>query len=130
MPVGKGAFSGIAEATLEAMVALGGEVSRIRVAIGPCIAEASYEVGAEFRERFLAVDPALARHFIDSARPEHFRFDLAGYLQGRLGLLGLAAVESLGHDTCAMASDYFSYRRSCLNGEPNYGRLISAIVIK
>ncbi|MCX8502215.1 MAG: peptidoglycan editing factor PgeF [Alphaproteobacteria bacterium] len=125
----KGAFSGIAEATIDAMVALGAEVPRIRVAIGPCIAQASYEVGSEFRDRFLAVDAGWARHFIDSSRPEHFRFDLAGYIQGRLAQLDLAAVDSVGHDTCAQEADYFSYRRSCLNGEPNYGRLISAIHI-
>ncbi|MDE1918841.1 MAG: laccase domain-containing protein, partial [Sphingomonadales bacterium] len=40
----KGAFGGVAEATVAAMVALGARRERIAAAIGPCIAQASYEV--------------------------------------------------------------------------------------
>ncbi|MCZ6638071.1 MAG: polyphenol oxidase, partial [Alphaproteobacteria bacterium] len=33
-------------------------------------------------------------------------------------------------DTCAMEDRFFSYRRSFLNGEPDYGRNISVIALK
>lgn len=126
----KGAFGGVAEATLTAMIELGAARARIRLAIGPCISQSSYEVGPEFRDRFTAEDVNLARFFIDSPRVGFYKFDLGGYLQGRLSGLGLAAVEVLGHDTCGNQAEYFSYRRSCLNGELNYGRLISAISLQ
>ncbi|MDI9409540.1 MAG: peptidoglycan editing factor PgeF [Candidatus Pacebacteria bacterium] len=123
----KGAIGGVAEATIKAMTELGAATARIRIAIGPSIAQSSYEVGPEFRDRFIAEDPLLVCHFIDSSRVGYFKFDLGGFLRARLSGLGLASVEVLGHDTCANPADYFSYRRSCLNGEGSYGRLISAI---
>ena len=44
----------------------------------------------------------------------------------RLGLLG---VVNLGQDTVTDADRFFSYRRSVLRGEPDYGRLLSAIAL-
>ncbi|HEX2759862.1 MAG TPA: polyphenol oxidase family protein, partial [Rhizomicrobium sp.] len=49
----KGALGGVLEATLEAMEKLGANRNRIAAAIGPCISQASYEVGWDFRDRFL-----------------------------------------------------------------------------
>src|SRR5262249_6097173 len=48
----RGAVDGVIEATVAAMVRLGADPSRIRAAVGPCIAQASYEVGPEFHARF------------------------------------------------------------------------------
>jgi YfiH family protein len=59
----KGAFGGVAEATVEAMVALGASRNRIVAAIGPCIAQSSYEVDEGFRARFIAQDETLGRFF-------------------------------------------------------------------
>ncbi len=44
----RGALAGIMEATVAAMTRLGARPERIRAGIGPCIAQPSYEVGAEF----------------------------------------------------------------------------------
>src|SRR6185295_2226216 len=44
---------GVLEATLEAMEKLGAARDRIRAAIGPCISQTNYEVGWDFRDRFL-----------------------------------------------------------------------------
>ena len=52
----KGALAGVCEATVAAMEALGAHRTRIAAAIGPCIAQASYEVDAAFEARFLATD--------------------------------------------------------------------------
>ena len=49
----KGALGGVLEATLAAMEKLGAPRTRISAAIGPCISQANYEVGADFRDRFL-----------------------------------------------------------------------------
>ena len=125
----KGALAGVMETTVAAMVRIGACAERIRAGIGPCIAQPSYEVGPEFRDRFLAAAPDNERFFVVSARPGHFRFDLPGYIAARLATLGLAAVEQSGHDTAAEAGRFFSYRRACLNGQRDYGRAIAAIAL-
>jgi polyphenol oxidase len=125
----RGAVGGIGEATVKAMESLGAKRARIHAAVGPCIGVASYEVGAEFPAPFLALDPANQRFFRVAARAGHFMFDLPGYVSSRLTALGLGAVETLCFDTCAGEDRFFSYRRSCLRKEPDYGRELSAIVL-
>ncbi|MBM3531520.1 MAG: peptidoglycan editing factor PgeF [Alphaproteobacteria bacterium] len=126
----RGAKLGIAEATVAAMKKLGAQVSRIEAVIGPCIAQASYEVGPEFPGPFLAEDPGNARFFRPGMREERHMFDLAGYVAHRLTRLGLRSVEHLDRDTCAEADRFFSYRRTCLAGEKKFGCELSAIALK
>ncbi len=126
----RGALAGISEAVLERMERLGAETNRTVAAVGPCIAQASYEVGPEFRIEFEAFDPDNGRWFVPAERPGHFRFDLAGYVAARLERAGLAAVSVAGADTCAEESRFFSYRRACLKGEPDYGRQLSLIALQ
>src|SRR3569832_1419230 len=52
----KGALTGVLESTLQAMEELGAERAQIIAASGPMIRQPSYEVGAEFVERFLDAD--------------------------------------------------------------------------
>jgi hypothetical protein len=122
----KGALTGVLEATLARMVRLGASKTRLIAAVGPCIAQESYEVGPEFRDRFLAADPDNARFFTDGAG-DRAHFDLKRYCASRLRAAGVGAVDVLPHDTCALAGDYFSNRRRTLAGEPDYGRNLSAI---
>lgn len=126
----RGALSGILEATVAAMVAAGARSSAIVAAIGPCIAQRSYEVGAEFPAPFLAEDPAAADLFAPARREGHHLFDLKGYVARRLARLGLAGVAVMPNDTCREADRFFSYRRCTLNGEPDFGRGLSAIVLE
>ncbi len=126
----KGALGGILEATVEAMVSIGAAPARILAAIGPCIAQNSYEVGPEFRDRFVADDAANDGYFRPGTRPDHPHFDLKGYAAARLERIGLAGVEVDGHDTVAEEELFFSYRRATLRGETDYGRGLSAIMIE
>lgn len=126
----KGAISGVLESTIEAMEALGARRAAIRAAVGPCISQENYEVGPEFRDRFIAADSQTARFFIPSDRPEHFRFALESYVKARLGPMALASVEALGLCTYAADADYFSFRRATHRGEKDYGRQISTILLR
>ena len=121
--------AGVLEATLEAMERLGAERARIAAAIGPCIVQANYEVGPEFRARFRDVDAANARFFITSDRADHFRFDLEGYAAARLAAAGLGDVARLSACTYAREADFFSYRRATHRREGGYGRQVSAILL-
>jgi polyphenol oxidase len=126
----RGALAGVVEATVERMEAIGAQRSRIRVGIGPCIAQSSYEVGPEFPQQFLAQEAASACYFAPAARPGHFMFNLPGYIEHRLARAGIAMVQRADHDTVAEDGDFFSYRRACLHGERVYGRGLSAIVLE
>lgn len=126
----RGAKVGILEATVAAMAKLGAAPANISAAIGPCIGQASYEVGPEFPAPFLAEDDGNGRFFVPSRRDSRFMFDLAGYAESRLARLGLVRVIRLARDTCSEEVDFFSYRRTTLRGEPDYGRQISIIALE
>lgn len=122
----KGAISGVCEASVEAMVALGAVRERITAAIGPCIAQGSYEVDEGFRARFL--DEARDNdRFFAPGRAGHWHFALEACVAERLARAGVAHVEPLGLDTCAAPDRFFSYRRATHAGEPAYGRQIALI---
>jgi len=87
-------------------------------------------VGPEFYQDFMDEDAAHDDFFKASKRPGHFQFDLSGYIERRLSRQGLASVTALNVDTCADPERFYSYRRCTLNGEKDYGRLLSAIVIE
>jgi YfiH family protein len=125
----KGALAGVLESTVAAMEKLGARRERIRAALGPTIAQKSYEVGAEFPAPFLAEHRDNARFFAPGARPGKHQFDLPGYIGARLERIGVAG-EWIGHDTLALGADYFSYRRTTLAGGGDYGRNVSAIVLE
>ena len=122
----KGALAGVTDRTLDAMETLGADRTRIRAAIGPCIARRSYEVDDAFRARFAEADPANERFFNDS-RPGHHLFDLEGYVAHRLGAAGIRHVEALGLDTYADETRFFSFRRATHRNEPDYGRQIAVV---
>ncbi len=122
----KGALAGVTDATIEAMVALGADVSRIVAAVGPCIARASYEVDERLFRAFAEANAENERFFIDG-RAGHWQFDLEAYVGVRLAVAGVARVELMGLDTYANEADFFSYRRATHRGEPGYGRQLSMI---
>ena len=127
----RGALDGVLEATLEVMRVQGAALDRLSASIGPCILQASYEVGAEFRGRFLAASAQNDRFFRTSeARPGHFHFDLPGYIAARLAAAGVARIGQTGHDTCAARDEFFSYRRNILEGQKDYGRNLSLIALE
>jgi len=125
----RGAFTGVLEATLAAMEALGAARGQIIVAIGPLIRQRSYEVGEEFVGRFGRDDPENARFFAPAERTGHAMFDLAGYIRMRLERAGVAAIDD--PDICTYEDDrFFSYRRSVHQAEPDYGRHVHALVLE
>ncbi len=122
----KGAAAGVTDRTIEAMERLGARRARIVAAIGPCIAQASYEVDAKFAARLIAADPANGAHFT-AGRAEHYRFDLEAYVAGRLEAAGIGRVERLGLDTYAAPERFYSYRRATHLEEAGYGRQLTLI---
>jgi polyphenol oxidase len=125
----RGARAGVVEATLEAMVGLGAVRERIRAAIGPCIAQASYEVGPELLARFTEEDPTSADLFLPVVGSDRLLFDLKGYVLRRLERAGIALRMALPHDTHADEARFFSARRTRQGGSERFGLLLSAIAL-
>jgi YfiH family protein len=126
----RGALGGILEATIEAMIELGAKREAIVVGVGPTIGQRSYEVGPEFPAPFLEQSDGNGDFFYPARREGHFMFDLRGYIARRLGRAGVGRVQILPCDTCAEENRFFSYRRSRLRGESDYGRGLSAIYLE
>lgn len=122
----KGAIGGVTDNTIAAMEKLGASRDNMACAIGPCIAQVSYEVDAGFHQRFVEDDPANA-DFFKVGQPDHFQFDIESYVADRLAKAGIAKIDKLALDTYALEDRYYSYRRSCHRGEAGYGRQISLI---
>jgi YfiH family protein len=126
----KGAIEGVLASAVALMERLGAERANIRAAIGPCISQAAYEVGPEFYPRFVAQAAENARYFVPSSRAGHWQFDLRGYVTAQLRALGVGSIEAC--DTCTYEHEeqYFSFRRTTHRAEPDYGRNLSAIMLK
>lgn len=121
----RGALSGVLEATVAAMRILGAR--SIQAAIGPCISQRVYEVGPDFLDAFRAEDPDHTRFFAGGAG-DRLLFDLPGFCLSRLRAAGVEASWT-GQCTYSDEARFFSYRRATHRAEPDYGRLLSAIML-
>ncbi len=119
----RGAQGGVVEAVVARMEALGARRERVAAAIGPCIAQESYEVGADMRASFAAAD----HKFFEATGPGKWHFDLEGLVAARLSAAGIESICPLEMDTYSAARRFYSYRRSTHRGEPAMGRQVSLI---
>ncbi len=125
----KGAVAGIVANTVAAMAALGAQAGNVRAAIGPCIAQRSYEVGADLHDAVMGNFAEAGGFFAPSTNKNHWQFDLAGFVTARLNDAGVGRVEDVGCDTYADEARLYSYRRATHRGEVDYGRQISLIAL-
>ena len=131
----RGAAGGIIENTVKQMQQEGATPSHIKAVIGPCIKQASYQVGADMKAAVLNQSPWADVHFgndsqsgdnqLGDSKKQYSRFDLSGYILTRLEHLGIEA-QAMEEDT--LSDDrFFSYRSACLESAPDTGRLINMI---
>jgi YfiH family protein len=123
----RGALAGVIEATVGAMTELGGRPERMSAAVGPCIGQASYEVGPDLHAAFLAKDPASDALFAPVAGSDRLLFDLKGYALRCLERAGVPDRTALPHDTAEDEERFFSARRTRRGGGERFGLLLSAI---
>ncbi len=126
----KGAFTGILEATLEGMEALGAKRDRIHAVLGPTISARAYEVGPEFVARFIDDNPAFAAFFTPSIKSGHHMFDLPSFIGHRLDNAQIGSFTNLDRCTYGEPELFYSYRRTTHRNEPDYGRLMAAIALQ
>jgi hypothetical protein len=126
----KGAHGGVIDSVLVAMEQLGADRARIAAAIGPCISQANYQVGPEFLAAFRDADPHNLKYFTEDKQSDRWHFDLPGYVAARLVSAGIGKVEAVAPCTYASEEDFFSFRRATHRGEPDYGRQLSAVLLR
>lgn len=124
----RGAFTGVLENTVEAMIALGARRENIVAVLGPTIGPENYEVGPEFYAEFIGKDSSYSKYFTPSDKPDHKMFNLWLFITDRLHQAGVQA-SALGLCTYANEDQFYSYRRTTHRGEPDYGRHIAAIAL-
>lgn len=122
----KGALCGVLDETVRQMEMLGAMRANITAVIGPSISQPNYEVGPEFRDQFVAVDPSYDRFFV-AGDGDRLHFDLTAFGLFRLRDSGVQQANWTQHCTYADAKRFFSYRRSVHHKQADYGRLIAAI---
>lgn len=125
----RGALDGVVENTIAAMEDLGATRRGIRATVGPCIAQVSYQVGADFPDPFIEDDPGAVALFRPDGETDKHLFDLQGYVLRRLEEASIGSLDALERDTYADEDLFFSYRRTCHRGEDDYGRGLSAIAL-
>lgn len=123
----RGALSGVLEATIEAMLALGATRESLSAVVGPCIAQESYETAEDMHTAITSTDRQAARFFAPGKRAGHYQFDLAGWCVFRLQRAGIRHAVALGVDTLTDEARFFSHRRRTLAGGSPIGHQISAI---
>ena len=119
----KGAFSGIIKNTISKIKR--NSKTEIYASIGPCIGKKSYEVGLEFYKKFISRSKKNKSYFSFKNKNKKF-FDLRKYVADRLKTYKVK-VDHVNHDTFREVNNFFSYRRSSLLKEADYGRCISVI---
>jgi len=125
----RGALNGVLNSTINKMETLGAERNQISAVIGPCISQNAYEVGLDFFEKFTRSNKKNKDYFSYNSDTKKYHFDLPNFSLNLLKNEGISSIEWTGHCTYSDPKNFFSYRRSCHKNEPDYGRLISAIML-
>ena len=102
----RGAFGGVIEHTIDLMIAKGARLENIAAAVGPCIAQKSYEVDDQFYHTINQPQ------YFSSGRSGHWHFNLEAYCVDKLKHCGVTDICASGIDTYDQTNGYFSFRRN------------------
>ena len=124
----KGALNGIISNTIKKFKELDSNIDNLFAVVGPCIGKENYEVKIDFYEKFVNQNTKYEVFFKKIVNDKYF-FDLRGFINNKISDLNIRNIENIEMDTFAARETFYSYRRSCLNNEKDYGRCISVILM-
>jgi len=124
----KGAYKKIVIKVLKKLIQTGSNKSDIVAVIGPCISQKNYEVGREFKDKFLRKNKKNSIFF--KYKKNKIYFDLVRFIKSQLISFGILKIDVINKDTFEKKNNFFSARRSLKTNEPDYGRNISVIMLK
>lgn len=111
----RGLAAGVLERTLDALAARAADRDWIAW-LGPAIGPASFEVGEEVREAFVAADAAASDAFTAGRAAGKWQADLFMLARQRLASAGVASIHGGGECTVSDAARFYSYRRDRVTG--------------
>jgi polyphenol oxidase len=126
----RGALQNVVGVTLDRMIDMGVDPSTVKAAIGPCIAQDNYEVGAEVHDEFTSASSDNERFFKSSVTSGKYMLNLPGVVWAQLVAAKLGGVDNLDLNTYQREEDFFSCRRSFHRGESVFGCMLSAIALR
>ena len=124
----KGAYKNIVIKVLNKLIKLGSKKENIIAVIGPCIGKRNYEVGNEFKDKFIRKNRKYSVFF--KIKQKKIYFNLVKFIQNQLISFGIQKIDVIRKDTFDIKNNFFSARRSIKKNEPDYGRNISVIMLK
>ena len=124
----KGALKGIIKNTVKKFNELNSNNADLIAVVGPCINKKNYEVKKNFFNEFMDVDKNNEKFFAQVDGKKYF-FDLRGFVNKEILNLNISNIENIEMDTFSNKKYFYSYRRSTLNNEEDYGRCISVILM-
>ena len=124
----KGALNGIIKNTVSKFKELDSKNDDLIIAVGPCLKKENYEVKNDFFEKFISKENK-NKDFFEKKNNNSYLFDLRAFINKEIALLNIKNVENIEMDTYSDIKNFYSYRRSCHEGEKDYGRCISVILM-
>ena len=124
----RGALNGIIENTVKKFNELNSNNNNLIAVIGPCLNKKNYEVKIDFIEKFIKKEKKNELLFEKTNNNKYF-FDLRAFINAKISNLGIRNIENIEMDTFTQKEFFYSYRRSILNNEKDYGRCISVILM-
>ena len=124
----KGAFNGVIKNTIKKFKKLNSNISELTAVVGPCIGKKSYKVKTDFYKRFIKKD-LNNKIFFKRINKDIYNFDLRYFVNQELSKIGVKNIENIKLDTFKESNLFYSYRRSLINGDKDYGRSISVILM-
>ena len=124
----KGALNGVIRNTVKKFVELNSNIDNLIAVVGPCIGKESYEVKIDFYERFIGQNLKYEK-FFKKIEDEKYIFDLRGFINKEISDSNIKNIENIVMDTFSTKEFFYSYRRSCVDHEQDYGRCISVILM-
>ena len=124
----KGALSGIIKNTVKKFNELNSKNNDLIAVIGPCISKKNYVVENDFLEKFINEDKKNEAFFQKISDKKYF-FDLRKFINKEVSNLNIKKIENIDLDTFSEKKFFYSYRRSLINKEKDYGRCISVILM-
>ena len=124
----KGALNGIIKNTIKKFNELNSNNNDLIAVVGPCIKKQNYKVKIDFFKKFVTQDKK-NESFFEKINNEKYTFDLRGFINKEISNLNVKNIENIEIDTFSEKEFFYSYRRSCVNKEKDYGRCISVILM-
>ena len=124
----KGALNGIIKNTVKKFNELNSNNNDLIAVVGPCINKDNYKVQIDFFKKFVDRDK-INENFFQKINGEQYNFDLRSFINKELTNLNIKKIENIEMDTFSQRELFYSYRRSRLNREQDYGRCISVILM-